>query len=338
MKKNILVLILILVGAFCFILILVRKSDPESLVIDFARRYNGISATREDSIRLPGMPTTMEADSNMLYGYLHRQGIIIRYDLEKRKADTSLQIRSLFSGAISGTDMDNAANIFYFFGSGVNRIYRFRPEDSMKDSLSCGNISLNGGKKCIMGSDFFVRTVDNASGLTCLKKVDCLGHTDTTLYTFAHFKDGGISADGFFVKDKLSKKQFFIPYYNSEIIQYDELNNTISKIITIDKTKPFNCAVPTYQGYSISSKSRINNIAATTDSAHLYLLSHTISRAQHELPGTVVDVYSTVTGEYERSLQFPYFEGRRVSMLAKSGERLFVAYGNTILRYKIEYQ
>jgi hypothetical protein len=337
-KKNILVLLLILAGAFCLILILVRKSDPETLVINFPRRYNGISATREDTIRLPGMPTTMEIEGNMLYGYLHRQGIIIRYDLENRKADTLLHIRSLFSGAISGVDMDTATNIFYFFGSGANRIYRFHPQDSIKDSLSSGKISLYGGKKCLAGSDFFIRTVDNASSLTSLKKVDCIQHKDTTLYTFAQFKDGGISADGFFLKDKLSKKQFYIPYYNSEIIQYDELNNKVSKIITIDKTKPFNCTVATYQGYSITSKSRINNIAATTDSAHLYLLSYTISRGKNELPGTVVDVYSTVTGEYEQSLQFPYFEGRPASLLYKSGERLFVAFGNTILRYKIQYQ
>ena len=71
--------------------------------------------------------------------------------------------------------------------------------------------------------------------------------------------DGGISSDGFFRKDPSSKKQFYIPYYNAETIVYDEAARKISKIITIDKTKPYNAAIPMEQGYGLSGKAKIIN-------------------------------------------------------------------------------
>jgi len=338
MKKNIIILLFILAGTLCFILLLIGRSDPERLVIDVPRRYNGIYASPEDTIRFKVTLNAIETDGNIIYGYANKEKILCRYDPESRKMDTLLHTRSFLSGILSGVDRDPATNTFYFFSANTNRIYLFHPQDSSRDSLDEGHTHLAGGEKCLTGTYFLIRSTDSATSLTSLKKADYIRHTDTTIYTFTHYHDGGISADGFFRKDLSSKKLFYIPYYNAEIIQYDEVNNKISKIITIDKTMPYNSTIPTEQGYTISSKARMINITATTDSAHLFLLSNTSSKGKKEPSGTVIDVYSTVTGSYEYSLQFPYFEGYPVTLLKKSGDKLFVAFGNNILSYKIEYR
>ena len=45
--------------------------------------------------------------------------------------------------------------------------------------------------------------------------------SDTLIYTFAHFDDGGISEDGSFVRQPGTGDIFFIPFYNASIIQFD---------------------------------------------------------------------------------------------------------------------
>jgi hypothetical protein len=343
MKKYIIILSLILAGAFCLILVLVGHSDQEILIIGQQRQYNGISVRLEDTIRFPGSLTTMEIGDGFIYGYVNKQKILYRYDLEHRTSDTLLHTRSLFSDILSGVVMDPATVTFYFLSARTNKIFIYQPQNTgkdnpvgRKDSLICGKNNLAGGDKCFNSAGFIIRSVDLATSLTCLRIVDTGQHIDSSLYTFAHFPDEGISADGFFLKERTSKKHFYIPYYNAEIIQFDEAKNKTSKIITIDQTKPFNSAVPTGDGYTISGRSRMINIAAAADSVHLYLLSYTSSPGKNERKGTVVDIYSTITGNYENSLQFPYFEGHPVTLLERSGDRLFVAFDNTILSYKIQ--
>ena len=338
MKKNTIILSVIVFGASCFILASVLRSDPEQLVINVSRNYDGIYASPEDTIRFPGTLSAMKAEGDLLFGYAHGLKKLYQYNLGNHKTDTLLDTQSLLSGILSGFDIDPVSGTFYFLNTNTNKIYLFHPKDSLKDSLHFKYLHFAAGEKCIKSADFFIRAVDDATSLTSLKKVDYNRGTDTTLYTFTHYADGGISADGFFLKDRSSEKQFFIPYYNAEIIQYDEAGNNISKIITIDKTMPHNNVVPANHGYTISSKSRIINIAAAADSAHLFVLSFASSRGKNEPPGTVIDVYSTITGQYESSLQLPFFEGRRAVLLEKSGDRLYVAFNNDVLCYKIKYR
>jgi hypothetical protein len=343
MKKYIIILSLILAGAFCLIFVLVGHSDPETLIIGQQRQYSGISVHLEDTIRFPGTISTMDIGDGILYGYVNQQKWLYRYDLTHRTIDSLLYIPTIFTGILSGVAMDPVTSSFYFLTARANKIYGYHPQNAgkdsvvgRKDSLSGGSIHLAGGDKCFNHPGFIIRFVDSGTSLTGLKLVDFLQQKDTTIYTFTHYPDGGISEDGFFRKDRASNKHFYIPYYNAEIIQYDEAKNKLSKIITIDKTVPFNCTVSTGDGYAISGRSRMINIAAATDSAHLYLLSYTSSPGKNERKGTVVDIYSTITGKYENSLQFPYFEGHPVTLLDRSGDRLFVAFDNTILSYKIQ--
>ena len=338
MKKNIIISSVIVFGALCFILASVLRSDPEKLIINVSRNYDGIYASPEDTIRFPGTLSAMKAEGDLLFGYDHGLKKLYQYNLGNHKTDILFDTRSLLSGILSGFDIDPVSGTFYFLNTNTNKIYLFHPKDSLKDSLYFKYLHFAAGEKCFRSADFFIRAVDDATSLTSLKKVDYNRGADTTLYTFTHYADGGISADGFFLKDRSSEKQFFIPYYNAEIIQYEEAGNKISKIITIDKTMPHNNVVPASHGYTISSKSRIINIAAAADSAHLFVLSFASSPGKNEPPGTVIDVYSTITGQYERSLQLPLFEGRRAVLLEKSGDRLYVAFNNDVLCYKIKYR
>jgi len=338
MKKNILILSLILVGAVGFILILMGHSGPGPLMIDQPRRYNGVQAIAEDSIRFPSPLNTMEIEDGFLYSYVDKQKVLFRYNLASRQTDTLLYIPTLFSGVLNGIAIDPVTTTFYFLNSRAGKIYLYHPQNAGKDSINTRAIHLSGGEKCLKSMDFFIRSVDYSNSLATLKRADYIRHIDTTLYTFPHYSDGGISSDGFFRKDRSSKKQFYIPYYNAEIIAYDEANNKISKIITIDKTAPYNAAIPIEQGYDLSGKAKMINIAAATDSTHLYLLSHTSSPGKDEPAGTVIDIYSTLSGKYENSLQLPYFEGYPVTLLEKYGDRLYVAFRNNIISYKINYQ
>jgi|GEM_PF-1212574 len=338
MKKNIIISSAIVLGALCFILASALRSDPEKLMINVARNYEGIYASPEDTIRFPGTVSAMKAEGDLLFGYVHELKKLYQYNTGNRKTTPLFDTQSFLSGILSGFDIDPVSGTFYFLNTNTNKIYLFRPKDSLKDSLYFKYLHFASGEKCFRGADFFIRATDDATSLTSLKKVDYTGGADTTLYTFTQYPDGGISADGFFIKDRSSEKQFFIPYYNAEIIQYDEARNNISKIITIDKTMPHNNVVPASHGYTISSKSRIINIAAAADSAHLFVLSFASSRGKNEPPGTVIDVYSTITGQYESSLQLPFFEGRRAVLLEKSGDRLYVAFNNDVVCYKIKFR
>lgn len=338
MKKNILILSLILIGALGFILVLMGHSGPGALMIDHARRYQGVEVLAEDSIRLPSPLNTMEAVDGNLYYYVAKQKVLFRYNLASRKTDTLLYLPTLFSGVLNGIAVDPATTTFYFLNARSDKIYGYHPQDAGKDSFSTRAIQLIGGEKCLTSPDFFIRSVNYATSLVTLKKADYTRPTDTTLYTFPHYPDGGISSDGFFRKDRSSKKQFYIPYYNAEIIMYDEANNKLSKIITIDKTAPYNAAIPMEKGFALSGKAKMINTAAATDSTHLYLLSQTSSPGKDEPAGTVIDIYSTLTGDYENSLQLPYFEGYPVTLLEKYGDRLYVAFRNNIISYKINYR
>lgn len=280
----------------------------------------------------------MEIANGFLYGYAAKQKILLRHHLQNRQTDTLLYIPTLFSGVLNGIAFDPATVTFYFLNSRSDKIYLYHPQDARKDSFSTRAIHLDGGEKCLQEQGFFIRSVNYASSTATLKKVDYTRQTDTTLYTFTHFPDGGISSDGFFRKDRRSKKQFYIPYYNGEIIAYDEMSGRVSKIITIDKTAPFNAAIPIEHGYALSGKTKMINTAAAADSTHLYILSQTSSPGKDEPAGTVIDIYSTVTGNYEHSLQLPYFEGYPVTLLEKDGDRLYVAFSNNIITYKINYR
>jgi len=338
MKKNILILSLILAGSLCVILALVNVSGPGTPMIGQARRYTVIEAVTEDSIRLPASINMMQIADGCLYGFADKQKVLFRTNLENRKTDTLLYIPSLFSGVLNGITFDPATKTFYFLNARSRKIYLYHLPDARKDSFNTGTLRLSGGEKCFTGAAFFIRSVEYPTNLTTLKKADYTRNADTTLYTFPLYPDGGISSDGFFRKDASSKKQFYIPYYNAEIIAYDEADDKISKIITIDKTKPYNAAIPMEQGYGLSGKAKMINMAAATDSTHLYLLSYTSSPGKNEKAGTVVDIYSTLTGNYEGSLQFPYFENHPATLLEKYGDRLYVAFSNNIVSYKINYR
>ncbi|MHA4809486.1 hypothetical protein ACX0G9_15340 [Flavitalea flava] len=342
MKKNLIILSSILASALVFILVLVARSDSDKFVIEASRNYKIMVAAPEDTIRFPEKVSVMKVYGNWLFGYVNKQKTVYRYNLETHKTESLLHTGSLFSGIINGVDIDPEMKepdpgdaSFYFLNANANKIYSFHVRDSLRDSLYYPGLHLAGGEKCFSGNDFFIRSVNDTTGVTLLLKADYHHHTDTPLYTFAHFPDAGISADGFFLKNKPSKKLFYIPYYNAEIIQYDEGNNKISKIRTIDNTVPANKTVPTSQGYTLSGKSRMINTAGAADSSHLYILSYTSSPGNDELPGTVVDIYSTATGLYEYSLLFPYIENNPVTLLEKSDDKLFVAFNKIILRFTL---
>src|SRR6266702_6229968 len=149
MKKNILILSLILSGALGFILVLMGHSGPGALMIDHARRYSGVEVLAEDSIRLTSPLNTMEIGGGFLYGYVAKQKVLLRTNLESRQTDTLLYIPALFSGVLNGIALDPATTTFYFLNGRSDKIYWYHPQDGGKDSFSTRTIHLAGGEKCL---------------------------------------------------------------------------------------------------------------------------------------------------------------------------------------------
>ncbi|SHN24281.1 hypothetical protein SAMN05216311_107238 [Chitinophaga sp. CF418] len=252
----------------------------------------------------------MKAAQGNIYGYVYSKKTIFRYNTDLHKID------SFYSSNGIVTRLEIDTNTFYIFDDGENNVTAYGP-----------------GK----GNAYYLKTIfDSSKKITQLKLRKFSTPTvDSTIYEFPRFEDGGLSADGFYISNH--HHQYYISFYNSGIIQYDEKHKSTKLIHTIDRTPPSNIAVPTGNIYTRSSKSVIVNSTATADEEHLYVLSYVLSQdaVKSNYRGPVVDVYNIQSGLYESSFRFPGYQGKPVLQLSKSADTLVAAYENNILLFKL---
>lgn len=312
MKRNLWILSALFCSAFIIMYILVRGAEPDRIVSGISRTYQHYQLAPIDTIAFPGRVSIMRARDNDIYGYVYSQKTVFRYNTVHHRLDTFFNDRIKPLPIVTRIELADDGKTFYLFDETQEHITVYQPEKKQTDSINM------------------------AAFLT--RKGTRLHFKDSTIQEFTHFEDGGLSADGFFVND--APYQFYVSFYNSDIVKYDVSKGTTQSFRTIDQTPPTNIAVPTGSIYSRSPKAIIINSTATADADHLYVLSYVLSQdaVKSGYRGPAVDVYNTGNGEYTGSFRLPGFQNKPVLQMAKCGDTLIAVYERSILRFKMSYQ
>lgn len=310
MKRDLLILSALLCCAIVITYILAKEAEPDRITTNYKRNYDTFTLQPIDTVLFPGRVSIMKAKRGNIYGYVYSKKTIFRYNTELQKID------SFYSNNGIVTRLEIDTNTFYIFDDSERNFITYGPDRN---------------------TAYYLKTsYDTSKKLTQLKlRKFNTPALDSTIYEFFRFEDGGLSADGFYTSNNYH--QYYISFYNSEIIQYDSEHRNVKLIHTIDNTPPSNIAVPTGNIYTRSSKSIIVNSTATADDDHLYVLSYVLSQdaIKSNYRGPVVDVYNTQSGRYESSFRFPGYQGKPVLQMAKSADTLIAAYENNILLFKL---
>ncbi|WP_143709098.1 hypothetical protein [[Flexibacter] sp. ATCC 35208] len=312
MKRNLWILSALFCSAFIIMYILVRGAEPDRIVAGVSRMYNHYQLETIDTIAFPGRVSIMRANGNDIYGYVYSQKAVFRYNTVSQQLDTFFNDGVKPLSIVTRIEISEDGKMFYLFDETQEHITLYQPANKQIDSTGI------------------------AAFLT--RKGTQLHFKDSTIREFTHFEDGGLSADGFFVND--ARYQFYVSFYNSDIIKYDVSKGVSQSFQTIDQSPPINIAVPTGNIYSRSPKAIIINSTATADAAHLYVLSYVLSQdaIKSDYRGPAVDVYNIADGKYTGSFRLPGFQNKPVLQMAKCGDTLIAAYERTILRFKLSDQ
>jgi hypothetical protein len=309
MKKNLLILSALTGVAFLIMYILVRGAEPDRIFTSFNRDYSRFSTQVTDTLLFPGRVSVMEVSPVYIYGYVYGRNTVYR-------AAVTGGVDTFFHATGMITRMDADSSGFYMLDATGNKLYKYT-----------GTLDSSGAQFPVLLSKGY----DSVQQHAYLR----LWGTDMLLHAFPHFEDGGLSADGFFVKRDVH--HFYIPFYNSGIIRYDETTGMMFTINTIDSTPAANIAVPAGKIYMLSSKAVIVNSTATADEKYLYVLSYIVSAdaVKDGYEGPSVDVYDYMSGQYKGSIRLPGFQGKAVLQLGKFRDTLVAAYENNILLFKL---
>jgi len=310
MKRDLLILSALLCCAIVITYILAKGAEPDRISTNYERMYDRYTLQPIDTVLFPGRVSIMKAAQGNIYGYVYSKKTIFRYNANLHNID------SFYSNNGIVTRLEIDKNTFYIFDDSENNV-----------------ITYGQGKSA---AHYLKTSFDTSKKIAQLKlRAFNTPTLDSTIYEFPRFEDGGLSADGFYISNHYH--QYYISFYNSGIIQYDEENKRTKLIHTIDNTPPSNIAVPTGNIYTRSSKSVIVNSTATADEKYLYVLSYVLSQdaVKSNYRGPVVDVYNIQSGHYESSFRFPGYQNKPVLQLAKSTDTLIAAYENNVLLFKL---
>ncbi|WP_367864402.1 hypothetical protein [Pedobacter sp. WC2423] len=338
MKKNLLILSALFCSAILIMYILIRYAEPDRIYANFTRDYHKFKLLPIDTILFPGRVSIMKAGQGNIYGYVYNQNSIFRYNSFSHQTDTFFAKKNLPVNIVTRLEIDTITNKFYIFDDTGNKVITYQPDKNKIDSILFrkNTKGVSGGS---LENNFFLSSdYDTTKKILQLKLRNfSFPGKDSVLHQFPFFEDGGLSADGFFVRNLHSHEHFYIPFYNGEIIKYDDQLNKTSLFHTIDQTKSGNITVKTGKIYTRSSKSIVINSTAAVDDRYLYILSYVLTQdaAASGYRGPAIDVYHTKTGNYEGSFRLPGFENRPVIQLARYADKLIAVYENNILIFKL---
>jgi len=314
--------------------ILAKGAEPDRIFTSHKRNYDRFTLQSIDTVLFPGRVSIMKAAQGNIYGYVYSKKTIFRYNTTLHQTDSFFTDRILPLEIMTRWDVDTSTHTFYIFDDTGKKIIAYQPVSGKLDSIMYP--STTPAYKDISHTAYMITDFDTSRKVTRLKLRNFNAPAqDTTLYEFPYFEDGGLSADGFYTTN--NRNHFYIPFYNGGIIRYDETNNNIRLMHTIDNTPPSNIAIPTGNIYTRSSKSIVVNSTATADDQYLYILSYVLSEdaVASNYRGPAVDVYNIQNGAYEGSFRFPGYQSRPVLQLAKTADTLIAAYENNILLFKL---
>lgn len=338
MKKNLLIIAALLLASVALIVVLVRSAGPDRVMAHFNRTYNRFALQPLDTVAFPGRISIMKVHNGTVYGYVYKNTAIYSYNISHRRLDTFFNNKKAAINLMCGFDIDTPA--CYLFDASGARVISYQPATGAIDSIKCNSKCYIRATRAAIENAFITQSFDTESQRANLRLAGLSNaHKDSTLYEFTHFEDGGLSADGFFTQNTHTGDLFYIPFYNSEIIRYNQPANRLSKLITIDKTPPANIAVPQGKIYTLSGKAVFVNSAATADDQYLYVLSYALSEDARVsgYRGPSLDIYNVATGNYETSIRLPGYQDLPVLQLAKYNDTLVAAYDKNVLLFKLTH-
>lgn len=307
MKKNLLILSALLLCAMIIMYILVKGAEPDRIFTNHKRSYAKFKLQPIDTILFPGRVSIMRTAPGNIYGYVYSKKTIYRYDTHLHTID------SFFSRPDIITRMEVDTNAYYIFdGKRQSAVIKGTPHPL----------------------PYIVTSYDTVKKIAALKLRNFNTALDSTLFEFPYFEDGGLSADGFYIRNQ--PYHFYISFYNSGIISYDEQQNKLRVFHTIDNTPPSNIAIPSGNIYNRSSKAVMVNSTATADEQYLYVLSYVLSADTDNYRGPAVDVYNIERGNYEGSFRLPGYQNKPVLQLSKRADTLIAVYEKDILLFKLK--
>lgn len=336
MKKNLLILAALLLASVVLIAVLVRSASPDRVIAHFNRTYHRFTLQPLDTVAFPGRISIMKVHKGAVYGYVYKDTAIYSYDISRQRLDTFFSNRKAVIKLMCGFDIDTPA--CYLFDASGSRVITYQPATGAIDSIKCSSKCYIRATRAATGNAFITQIFDTEKQRVNLRLAGFSStRKDTMLYEFTHFEDGGLSADGFFTQNTHSGDLYYIPFYNSEIIRYNQPTKQLSKLITIDKTPPANIAVPTGKIYTLSGKAVFVNSTATADNQYLYVLSYALSEDARAsgYRGPSLDIYNVATGAYETSIRLPGYENLPVLQLAKYNDTLVAAYDKNVLLFRL---
>lgn len=338
MKRDLLILSALLCCAMITMYILAKGAEPDRIFTGHKRSYDRFTLQAIDTVLFPGRVSIMKAVQGNVYGYVYSKKAIFRYNTNLHQIDSFFTNSIVPLEIVTRLEIDTNTQTFYLFDDIGKKITTYQPGTGKLDIIIYPDTSTIRLYKNVYQTAYLRTSFDTSKKVAQLKLRNFNAPAqDSTLYEFPRFEDGGLSADGFYIRNVPSRNHFYIPFYNSGIIRYDEEHNSIQLMYTIDQTPPSNIAVPTGNIYTRSSKSIIVNSTATADDQYLYILSYVLSEdaLASNYRGPAVDVYNVKNGHYQGSFRFPGYQNKPVLQLAKCADTLMAAYENNILLFKL---
>jgi hypothetical protein len=242
---------------------------------------------------------------------------------------SSLQFTALTPrSSIHSIDVDSGSVYFFDLNDRIALKSDFKQGLSVSDPLQKGLrgiVKSTGGYVCLQ--------LDSLNKNVSLNKMNT-GSVVQQLYHLEPYDDWGFSHLGLMFKNEVGSKVFYMPFYNSRIIEYDQQLSAVSFITSIDKSPVKDYSIATGEGRALSSKAPKINRKGCADNRCLYVLSYAGSKDDPE-DNEIIDVYDINTGKYLHSFVLPDFKKEEVNALTCTGGKLIAGYKNNIIIYDI---
>jgi hypothetical protein len=322
--------VIILTGlAFVILFYITRKPRRESINSDFTRNYSRIVISEDTIISMPYNIDILENwKGNIVYhsmsakilGLLKPNGEIIK----SLPFVPSTKMSTIHS--ISATP----EKIFCFDLNGRAVITTdFKSDLRFKDSLpkeTRGAVVNNKNGYTYM---FFHK---DSSRIMFHDSV--AGAPSNTIYALNKMYDQGFSHWGQLIKTADFSSLYYIPFYNSRIMQYKYATGQLTVIETLEKAPVKNLSIEVGAGKMLSSKTPLINRRATANSSWLFVLSYARGKEDQQT-NEIVDLYGVDSGKYMGSINLVDLQKGAISGITCFSDKLLVSYKNNIFIYSI---
>lgn len=315
----------------CVFMILIPRSDHESIATAIPRQYTRCSASPIDTIAVPGGIHAFCVFNNELYTWNQGDGTLYRTGPSTTGIPFA-KARPYFGEIPTSIQVDSSGA--WLYTGNQQTIFHFNGSNPLPDSISTKSPRLFRGTR-LQNGQYFIQHYNKKTKQSELRLVNYPDATQSiTLHRFPQFDDAGLVADGHIVRSPGNSHIIFAQTHNADMICWDPATGKTSTFQTIDRTPPINTIIRHQNGHSISSKTMFINNSGATDGKYFYMLSSAVSGTE-TFNGPEVDVYRLPGGEYTGSLRLPLLNRRSAHHIQVENGKLYAAYDNQCIIFQL---